>query len=54
MTGWFVGVLRHHPEVAFFVTIGLGYVLGRLKPGGFTLGAVTGTRAAPCPRWATA
>jgi len=42
MMDWFVAVLRGHPEVAFFVTITLGYGLGRLRIGSFTLGAVTG------------
>ncbi|MCW3474087.1 aspartate-alanine antiporter [Limobrevibacterium gyesilva] len=40
---WLVGALRHHPEVTFFVTIGIGYMLGKLRFGKFTLGAVTGT-----------
>ena len=35
--------LRHHPEVTFFLVLGIGYLLGKLKLGGFTLGAVTGT-----------
>jgi len=42
MIQWFVTVLRERPEVAFFVTITLGYALGRLRIGSFTLGAVTG------------
>jgi putative transport protein len=37
------GVLRHHPEVTFFLVLGGGYLLGKLKIGSFTLGAVTGT-----------
>ena len=32
-----------HPEVTFFLVLGIGYVLGKLKLGSFTLGAVTGT-----------
>jgi putative transport protein len=39
----FIGVLRRHPEVTFFLVLGFGYVLGKVKLGGFTLGAVTGT-----------
>ncbi len=39
----FIGVLRHHPEVTFFLVLGVGYLLGKVKLGGFTLGAVTGT-----------
>ena len=38
-----IGVLRHHPEVTFFLVLGIGYLLGKLKLGSFTLGAVTGT-----------
>src|ERR1700692_4696814 len=39
---WIVKVLHDRPEVAFFVTITIGYALGRLRIGSFTLGAVTG------------
>ena len=37
------GVLQAHPEIAFFLVLGLGYLLGRLALGSFKLGAVTGT-----------
>src|SRR6185295_16248123 len=37
------GVLRHHPEVTFFLVLGIGYMIGKVKLGSFTLGAVTGT-----------
>jgi putative transport protein len=40
---WFQHLLRNHPEVTFFLVLGLGYMLGKLKIGSFTLGAVTGT-----------
>lgn len=40
---WFQHLLRLHPEVTFFLVLGLGYALGKLKIGSFTLGAVTGT-----------
>jgi putative transport protein len=43
MTEAFVSTLRAHPEVTFFLVLGIGYVLGKVKLGGFTLGAVTGT-----------
>jgi putative transport protein len=36
-------LLRHHPELTFFLVLGIGYLIGKLKVGGFTLGAVTGT-----------
>lgn len=37
------GLLRHHPEVTFFLVLGIGYLLGKLRLGSFTLGAVPGT-----------
>ena len=40
---WFVAALRQHAEVAFFLTLAIGYLLGKLHFGGFSLGAVTGT-----------
>ncbi|MDP8236030.1 MAG: aspartate-alanine antiporter [Candidatus Erginobacter occultus] len=40
---WLVDTLRHYPELAVFLTLGLGYWVGNLKFGGFSLGAVTGT-----------
>ncbi len=40
---WLVDTLRHYPELAVFLTLGLGYWIGNLKFGGFSLGAVTGT-----------
>src|SRR4030095_16922232 len=43
MTDWFVDVLRKHPEIVFFLVLGIGYLLGKLSVGGFKLGAVTGT-----------
>ena len=43
MGEFLIGVLRGHPEVAFFLVLGFGYLLGKVKLGGFTLGAVTGT-----------
>jgi putative transport protein len=43
MTATVAGLLRHYPEVTFFLVLGLGYLLGKVKLGSFTLGAVTGT-----------
>jgi len=40
---WIVNTLRDHPELAIFLTLALGYWLGGVKIGNFTLGAVTGT-----------
>jgi putative transport protein len=38
-----IEVLRSHPEITFFLVLGFGYLLGKVKLGSFTLGAVTGT-----------
>ena len=35
--------LRHHPELAIFLTLALGFLLGRLRLGTFKLGNVVGT-----------
>ena len=40
---WFADALRHNPELAIFLTLGLGYWVGARKLGSFSLGAVTGT-----------
>ena len=40
---WFVGTLRQYPELAIFLTLGLGYLVGKQKIGRFSLGAVVGT-----------
>jgi putative transport protein len=36
-------VLETHPEIAFFLVLGLGYLFGKIALGSFKLGAVTGT-----------
>lgn len=36
-------ILHSHPEIAFFLVLGLGYLFGKLALGSFKLGAVTGT-----------
>jgi putative transport protein len=38
-----VGFLRQHPEVTFFLVLGIGYLAGKLKVGRFVLGSVAGT-----------
>ena len=40
---WFVGILRRFPEIAVFLTLGLGFLVGRVKIKGFGLGTVVGT-----------
>ena len=41
--GWFVDALRNNPELAIFLTLALGFFIGRLKIGSFSLGTVVGT-----------
>jgi putative transport protein len=36
-------VFRHHPELAIFLSLAIGYLLGKIKVGAFSLGATTGT-----------
>lgn len=38
---WFTDVLRHYPELAIFLTLALGFWLGKFKIKKFTLGTVT-------------
>jgi putative transport protein len=40
---WFVAALRNNPELAIFLTLALGFYIGRLKIGSFSLGTVVGT-----------
>src|SRR5215470_9691280 len=40
---WLVDALRHNPELAIFLTIALGFLVGRLRIGSFSLGTVVGT-----------
>lgn len=37
-----IKVLREHPELALFVTLGVGYALGKIQVFGMSLGSVTG------------
>jgi len=40
---WFVGALRRYPEIALFLSLGIGYWVGGKTWKGFGLGAVTST-----------
>ncbi len=40
---WFVTSLRENPELAIFLTLALGFLIGRLRLGSFSLGNVVGT-----------
>lgn len=39
---WFVQTFQHYPELSIFLTLALGYFIGGLKIGKFSLGTVTG------------
>ena len=43
MWHWLVETLRSNPEIAIFLTLGLGFWAGKLKFGSFSLGVVTST-----------
>ncbi len=40
---WVASTLQQNPELAIFLALGLGYWVGAIKLGSFSLGAVTGT-----------
>ena len=40
---YFVQALRSNPELAIFLTLALGFLIGRVKFGSFGLGIVVGT-----------
>jgi putative transport protein len=40
---WVVNSLRHNAELAVFLTLALGFFIGRLRVGSFSLGTVVGT-----------
>lgn len=42
LVDWVFGALRGHPELALFLALGLGYLIGRLRIGSFRIGAVIG------------
>lgn len=43
MWSWFVDAMRDHPELAIFLTLAIGFFVGKLSFKSLTLGAVTGT-----------
>ena len=38
---WITDLLRAHPELAIYLTLGLGFLIGRIQVKGFSLGIVT-------------
>ncbi|HTT37504.1 MAG TPA: aspartate-alanine antiporter [Burkholderiales bacterium] len=43
---WFANALRHHPELALFLALAIGYAVGRIKIGSFQIGSVIGVLVA--------
>jgi putative transport protein len=43
MMSFFVSALRENPELAIFLTLAVGFVIGRIRIGSFSLGNVVGT-----------
>lgn len=39
---WFLNDLKTHPELAFFLTLAIGYAVGKIQIRGFKIGSVTG------------
>jgi putative transport protein len=40
---FFVQALRNNPELVIFLTLAIGFLIGRIKFGSFSLGIVVGT-----------
>jgi len=40
---WLATTLRQYPEVSIFLALALGYLIGGLRIGAFSLGSITGT-----------
>ena len=40
---YFIEILQHHPELALFLVLALGFALGKISIGNFKVGAVLGT-----------
>jgi len=43
---WLIETLQHYPEVAIFLTLAVGFAIGGIKVGKFSLGNVTGVLVA--------
>ena len=41
MFEYIADILRTYPTLALFLTVGLGFLFGRIKIGNFSLGSVT-------------
>ena len=38
---WIIDLLREHPELAIFLTLAIGFWIGKIRIGTFSLGVVT-------------
>ena len=43
MMDYFVKALQQNPELAIFLALAIGFSIGKIKIGGFSLGTVVGT-----------
>jgi putative transport protein len=41
-TAWLLPFLNHHQDMAFFLVLGIGYIIGNLRIGSFSMGSVAG------------
>ena len=41
-TTWLLPFLNHHQDMAFFLVLGIGYIIGNLRIGSFSMGSVAG------------
>ena len=41
MLDYIIDILREYPTIALFLTVGVGFLLGRVRIGSFSLGSVT-------------
>lgn len=41
MAHWFISILRDYPPLVLFLTVGLGFLIGKIRLGNFQLGSVT-------------
>ena len=39
---WLIDILKSRPELALFLTLAIGYAVGKIQIGTFKVGAVTG------------
>ena len=45
---WLHGIFKHSPEIALFLSLAIGYLIGKIKFGKFQLGGVAGSLLVAC------